>query len=175
MGSKEKQGALVKLLKIEKTVAQISKVLHMPHSTVYKAIKRYRELGTYKDRPRSGRLTTACTLTNIQKVRCHVYRNSGKSMRKMAKKIGISRWAVGKICKTHLKLKSYKYGQGQYLSDEMKQRRLKNAKRLLKLKDFCSVLFTDEKIFFIEQAINRQNNRRLLQNKTDMCSFLSSF
>lgn len=162
----EKRLAVIELFKTGKSNSAISKALSMSIKTVQKAVKRYKKLGTAMDRPRSGKPKTVTTPEIINKVRCRIRRNSEESMRKMAKKLGISERSVRRIVKKKLKFQSYKLGQGHYLDDKMKRRRLENANRLLKLRSFRSILFTDEKIFTIQRAINRQNDRQLLRKKS---------
>eukprot|EP01133_Synstelium_polycarpum_P024887 gene24887-29866_t len=57
--------------------------------TIYSIVKRLKETGGTADRPRSGRPTTATTPENVNKIRSRIRRNFERSMRKMAKKIGI--------------------------------------------------------------------------------------
>lgn len=52
-----------------------------------------------------------------------------------------------RIATNKLKFRSYKLKMGHYLDDRMKRARLENVRRLLKIKDFKSVLFIDKKIF----------------------------
>lgn len=145
--------------------SDISKTLGMPMRTVQKAVKRFKELGTTEDRPRSGRPATVTTPEMINKVRCRIRRNSEVSMRKLAKNLKIGRESIRKIVLNKLKLRSYKLGKGHFLDETMKRRRLENAMRLLTLRSFRSILFTDEKIFTIQRVVNQQNDRQLLRNR----------
>ena len=159
MSSKNKREAVIELFKMGRSAAEIAKALIIPRRTVYDAVKRYKELGTSADHPWSGRPATATTPQNQNKVACRIRRNPEQSMQKMARKIGISKESVRRIVQNKLKLRSYKLGNAHFLNEEMKHHRLKNARRLLKMKSFSSILFTDEKIFTIEQAINPQNDQ----------------
>ena len=51
MSSKEKRGVAIEMHKAGKSPSAISKALNMPRQTVYKALKRFAELGTSPDRP----------------------------------------------------------------------------------------------------------------------------
>jgi hypothetical protein len=92
-------------------------------------------------------------------------------MREIAKSIGISEGSVRMIVKKHLKHRSYKLGDGHYLSEEMKLNRLKKARKLLRIGNFGTVLFTD---FTVERTRNRQNDRQILQNRTGRCKITRS-
>jgi len=87
-------------------------------------------------------------------------------MNKLAKELKISRRSVARMVKNKLKLRSYKLGMGNYLDERMKRVRLENAQRLLKKKSFGSILFTDEKVFTVERAVNRHNDREIRRNST---------
>ena len=88
MSFKENRIAIIRLFDAGKTASNIIKDLNLPRQTVYDAIKRYKELGTTQDKPRSGRPRTATTPANLNKLRLRISRNPRKSMRKLAKEIG---------------------------------------------------------------------------------------
>lgn len=86
-------------------------------------------------------------------------------MREMARSLKISDWAVRKIVKTQLRYRPYKIGKAHFLNDTMKQNRLQKCRKMQRLAAagrHRSILFTDEKIFTVEQAHNHQNDRQLL-------------
>lgn len=56
--SKEQRCAVIELYKSGKQGSDIIKILKYPKSTIYDAIKRYKELGSIEDRDRSGRPRT---------------------------------------------------------------------------------------------------------------------
>lgn len=174
MNAKENREAIFALHKKGKSVPFIIKTLNMPRSTVYKAVKRFNELGTSKDRPRSGRPVTASTPENVEKIRNRIRRNPDRSMRKMAKSIRINEKSVRIIVKKRLKLLSYKQGNGHFISEEMKINRLKKCRKLLRWGNFWSVLFTDEKIFTVERTRNCQNDRQILRNRKGRCKIFRS-
>ena len=55
----------------------VIKQLKLPKSTVYDAVRRYKELGNTKNRPKSGRPRSCRTKSNIKAVRERVRRNPG--------------------------------------------------------------------------------------------------
>jgi inhibitor of nuclear factor kappa-B kinase subunit alpha len=165
ISSKEKRGAIISLYNDGKKPLFISKTLNIHRNTVYDAIKRYKELGSLEDRPRSGRPVTVATIANKEKIRKKISRNPQRSMRAMAKSMKISKDSVRKIVTTMLGHRSYKISKCHFLNDNMKLNRLKKARRMLRLiaaGRHHSILFTDEKIFTIENYHNHQNDRQLL-------------
>jgi transposase len=156
------RAAIVELFQTEKTQAEIVQLLGVHKGTVSKTIKRYQELGTLADRPRSGRPRTARTPEAIRLVQQRVRRNPRRKMRKIARETGINREAVRRIAKYDLKLRPFKLRKGQYLNETMKANRLAKCRALLSRSVpnfFNNILFTDEKFFTIEQSYNSQNDR----------------
>ncbi|CAK9821600.1 Transposable element Tc3 transposase [Anthophora retusa] len=146
--------------------ADIVRTTGFKKSTVYDAVKRFKETGGSLDRPRSGRPATAVTPENVKKVRCRIYRNSERSMRKLAKDLKISEGSIRNIVHKKLKCYSYKINRAHFLTDAMKEKRKERARRMIRLISGArlqKVLFTDEKIFTIESLHNRQNRRQLLK------------
>uniref|UniRef100_A0A914C457 Uncharacterized protein n=1 Tax=Acrobeloides nanus TaxID=290746 RepID=A0A914C457_9BILA len=81
------------------------------------------------------------------------------SSRKLAKKLGIFNRAVHEIVKEDLGMKPYKLKERQKLTEEMKATRLEQAQALKRR--FANglrrrIVYSDEKLFTIEQAFNRQ-------------------
>lgn len=86
-------------------------------------------------------------------------------MRSIARSLQISDGSVRNIVKNQLGYHPYKIAKAQFLNDRMKQNRLTKSRRLRRLAAagrHKTVLFTDEKVFTIEQAHNHQNDRQLL-------------
>ncbi len=127
MSAKEKRDAVIALHKEGVSPSEIAKRLEMHLSTVWKQIKRYKELDTLDDRSRSERPVTATTKKNKEKIRSRIRRNPQRSMRKMAKDLQISEGSVRKIVKKQLKLHPYKLAKAHLLTDKMKGERLKRA------------------------------------------------
>lgn len=169
MNTKEKRGAVIALKNENFTPAEIAKHLKMNLKTVYNQIKRFDELGTLEDRPKSGRPVTATTPANVQVIKKRIQRNSQLSMRKMAKDLKISPRSVRRIVKKKLNYHPYKITEGHYLTEKMKANRLIKARKMKRLAAagrLDSVVFTDEKIFTVERHHNSQNDRQLLPKGT---------
>lgn len=166
MDRENQRVTIMKLHKKRMKTADIVRSTGYKQRTVYDVVKRYKETGGTADRPRSGRPTIATTPENIQKVRCRIQRNPERSMRKMAKELGISEGSVRKIVRKKLRLRSYKINRVHFLNETMKKKRLAKARRMIRLlagARLSKVLFTDEKIFTVEPFHNRQNHRQLLK------------
>lgn len=166
MRSNPLRGAIIELHKQAKKPANIAKQLNMNESTVRDAIKRYKELGTLSDRVGRGRKRSVRTPRMREVIRRRINRNSGVSMRKMAKSLDIDEKSVRTIVHLDLGLKSYKIAKCHHLNDKMKLNRLQKAKILLR--KFAqgrhrNIVFTDEKIFTVERQHNHQNDRQLLK------------
>ncbi|EYC16835.1 hypothetical protein Y032_0032g2522 [Ancylostoma ceylanicum] len=93
MRSREDLGsAIIRMAESGNGVMEISRLLNIPHSTVSKALKRFRGRRTKEDRSGRGRSRTANTTGNQKKVLGRLERNprtKKNSTRKMAKAIGI--------------------------------------------------------------------------------------
>ena len=88
-------------------------------------------------------------------------------MRKMAKELQIDEKSVRNIVKNELGLHSYRQQNVHYLTDKMRTTRLKKAQTLLRRfsgDSHKSILFSDEKLFTIEEKINKQNTRILAED-----------
>ncbi|VDL62065.1 unnamed protein product [Nippostrongylus brasiliensis] len=109
------------------STSEIAKRLNASRFTVHKAIKRYKELGTLSDRPRSGHPKKAITPDVVKKVRDKIRRNAAKSMRKMAEELGVSERSVRRRCHNKLKVKSYKTQKCHALTPSMRAEGLKDA------------------------------------------------
>ncbi|EYC39473.1 hypothetical protein Y032_0655g1201 [Ancylostoma ceylanicum] len=140
----------------------ISQRLGIHRSVVYKTIKWYKTLGTENDRPRPGRPRTVATKSNIKKVRDKVRRNPARSVRRFSKEMGISRSSMMRIVKDYLKLKAYKRNKCHFLTEDAKKKRKDRCQKLLRRIQgglHRLIVFTDEKVFTVEQAFNKQNDR----------------
>lgn len=175
MSTTRDREAIIALHQKGKKPKEIISALKLPQSTVYKAIKRYNELGTSEDRPRSGRPVTATTPKMIKRVRERIRRNPVRSMRKMASQLGISDYSVRKIVHNRLNMRSYMFAAGQDLSDPKKRKvRVDLCRKLLKEKSCGTILFSDEKIFTVLPPRNRKNTRVIGRSRKGKCQIFSS-
>lgn len=160
-----KRTAVIALHKAGKSVSEIVKLLGtdgVKRLFVYRTIQRYRETGDVVDRVRSGRPRSIRTKKTIKAVREKLRRNPVRKQKVMARDMKISTRSMSRILRDDLKVKAYKRYTGQLLTPQLKKIRRERSKVLLARhgKDgYKKILFTDEKIFTIEQKFNRQNDR----------------
>ncbi|CAG0894188.1 unnamed protein product [Darwinula stevensoni] len=156
------------LHKSGKSVAECVRLLGTTRSSVYKAVKRFKELVISIDYPRRGRPPTVNVPKVRKRMRQLLRRNPSRSMRSVASPLGISSESAQKIAKDRLKLKPYKVQKVQLLTLAQQQAKLRKAKVLLKRfgrKGWEKIIFTDEKIFTVAQHFNRQIYPFWLRNK----------
>lgn len=152
------RSAILKLFIAGKRQCEIVRLLKVPKQTVSDAIKRFKELGHDGRRPGSGRKRTVNTASNRKIIKKRVQRNP----RKIARETGISERSVRRIAKEELLLKPYKLHKVQRLTEDNKRVRLQRCRQLKRRAAgdrWERILFTDEKLFSVEQAHNCQNDR----------------
>lgn len=156
--------AIVQLHKAGKSVPQIVSSLKpskVSRHLVRRVVIRYRETGSTSDRPRSGRPPTASSKQNLRKIQAEIKKNPRVSIRKMAADLHLKRSSVYDAVRKKLKAKHYKLHTVHGLSEIQKKVRFQRSKLLkarFKNKEDTEVIFSDEKLFTIEQAVNRQND-----------------
>ena len=94
------------------------------------------------------------------KVQCRIWRNPRRSVRKMAREFSVNHKTMRKLVVEDLKLKSFKRKKINHLNESIRTKRIVRSKAFLKRfveEDQNWILFSDEKIFTIEEAINSQN------------------
>ena len=158
---------IIELYRKGKDQSEILKILNIPKTRrkfVYRTINRYKDTGSVSDKPRSGRPASVTTTRMRKIVRGRVWRNPRRSVRKMAAELKVSRSSLQRIVKRDLGLSSFKKRKVHYLSKVMKEKRLKRSKVLIDrfaTQGLDHVLFSDEKLFTVEEAYNQQNDRIL--------------
>lgn len=93
MDKKQQRLEIIKLYLAKNSNRLISKRLKIPRTTVNETIIRYNERGDFSDRKRM-RKSSVATLRVLEMLRERIRRNPRRSMRKVAKDIGISRETV---------------------------------------------------------------------------------
>ena len=114
-----------------------------------------------RDRPRQGRPRTVRTPELIKAVAARVRRNPVRRQSVMARELQISKMSMSRTLSINLGLSAYKRRKGHILTNELKCQRLLKSKRLLKRyapNGHRRILFTDEKIFSVEETFNAQND-----------------
>ena len=103
-----------------------------------------------------------------------VHENPATPLRQLARETGTSVGFVSKVVKQDLSLKSYKYRERQFLSEnnvlerEIRSREILNEMKRPRFGKKVRIFFSDEKIFTVERTINRQNDRYLAQEPEEV-------
>ena len=129
---------------------------------IYRTIKRYKETGSLNDKARSGRPRTERTIGLKAKVQKRIVRNPRRSMRKMARDFGVSSRTIRRVVHDQLGLKSLKRRKVHMLTKSIREKRLQRSRILLSRAAESvvdKILFSDEKLFTIEEVSNSQNDR----------------
>lgn len=156
---------IIELLKCGKKPSEICRILkpnNIARSVVYYNIKKFRETGGTDDRKRCGRPRTVRTKKMIKVIAERIRRNPCRSQKKLALQVGMSTRSMSRLLKNDLHMRAYKRHTAHYLNQRLKKIRLERCKRLLRKHANDrgkNILFTDEKIFTIEESYNQQNDR----------------
>uniref|UniRef100_A0A7I4XUD7 DDE_3 domain-containing protein n=1 Tax=Haemonchus contortus TaxID=6289 RepID=A0A7I4XUD7_HAECO len=137
------RSAIVRLHKAGRPPATIAKHLGIHRSVVYRTLQRRRDLVGLQDHRRSGRPRTARTPKVVESVGKRIARNATRNFSTMAGDMGISRNASNQ------------------------QARVKKCRQLLlrtRNKGHHSIVYSDEKLFTVEQQFNAQNVRVIARN-----------
>lgn len=141
---------------------------------VYRTINRYNGTGSCAKRHGGGHKKSATAPEMVLRVKKRIQRNPRQSANRLAKELKISDRSVRRILKNELKVKPYKIQKAHDLSSSQKRVRLDRSKQLLRMAadgELPSIVFSDEKIFTIEQFVNSQNDRVYLTERS--CDNLS--
>lgn len=125
-------------------------------------IKRWRETGSIADRPHTGRPRTVRTPERIKAVGARIRRNQRRSQRKLASQMGTSRSSIRRIIVEDLGLTPFKRRKAHGLTKQQRRARLERSKALLRryaVEEVKRIVFSDEKLFVVEERLNPQNDR----------------
>lgn len=162
---KENRIAVIALHKCNMKKGDIFKTLQplgISRMFVYRCINLFEETGDIKDRQRSGRPRTVRTPQAIKAVKARIKRNPLRKQKIMAREMKIHPKSMSRIIKKDLGLGAFKRRTGQLLTASLKTHRVEKSKRLLV--EYANdrhkkILFTDEKIFTVQEKFNKQNDR----------------
>ena len=118
-------------------------------------------------------LRTSRTEDFIKRLEAQILEEPAMSMQALATEFNVDRKTISRCINQDLRCRSYRLQTGQFLSEAMKDRRLKKARILLnKLKhpkdENMLWFFSDEKNFCQDQKFNRQNNRWIAMRPQDV-------
>jgi transposase len=123
---------IVKALQAQKTVKDIVEELGVPCRTVYRIKDRLKTRGTTKRKTGSGRPLSVVTSGFIEKIKQRVKRNPVRTMRGMARELGVNEKSVRKAVKL-LGARSLARTKRFLLTESLKASRLARAKKILSM------------------------------------------
>ncbi|EYC20973.1 hypothetical protein Y032_0020g162 [Ancylostoma ceylanicum] len=131
-------------------LSEICRRLKVNRKLVYRTLKR----GTTNGLPRTGRPVTVTTARMKKIVKKCLERSPCRSMKKMATEPGVSRKNLHRTVEDKLGMRAYKIRKLHGLSDNQRAARVKKCRALFERAvggGHMRMLFTDEKLFTIEQ------------------------
>lgn len=114
------------------------------------------------DRSRSGRLREMRIPKAIKAVQNRIRRNPFRKQKILSLKMNVSAVSISGVIKDDLRLRAYKRHIRLLLTEALKPNSKLKARALLcryGKSGHRRILFTDEKIFTIEESFNKQNDR----------------
>ena len=150
-------------------IFRILKNQNVGRRLIHRTIQRFKDTGTVQDRPRTGRSRIIRTRNLKEKLRKRIARNPRRSIRKMAQDFQISDRSLRRVIHDDLGIKALRRKKVQMLTTAMQQKRVDRSRALLSRATpvLNNILFSDEKLFTIEQASNSQNDRILSPSVKD--------
>lgn len=157
-----KRAQIVSLRNAGVEASRVAKLVGVCRKTVFNTMRRFNDEGNVSTKSRSGRPRTKRTKRIIRIIEKRVKRNPRKSLSQLGKGLNISKTTAHRAVHNDLGLRSYKLHPRHAISRQSAQKRLSRSKLLLE-KLTMSVnrpfIWSDEKIFTIQPALNRQNDR----------------
>jgi hypothetical protein len=142
-------------------VKTISGTLNMPISTVYRVLK----VGVAKRKPRGSPTNKKVTPKFLQRLKRTVEAVPTDSIRKVAKKLNVDKRTARRSLKLIGK-RSVVRPPRQLLTERAKKLRVERGRRLLnRLKSLAPStvkIFSDKKLFTVDQSYNRRNNCQIV-------------
>lgn len=126
---------------------------------ISRTIKRFKETGTFRTKKKPGRNKSIRTPKLIKVVRERIRRNPAQSGSKMAKDLNVSQSTMQRVLKHDLGLIAYKKQRVHGLTGAQKTARVNKCRYLLQWHDGDEIIFSDEKLFLLQDSHNQQNDR----------------
>lgn len=164
-GSIENRVVIIGLLKCGKERGEIFRILRPLKVTrcfVYRTVDLFEETGGIIDRPKSGRPRSVRTPAAVKAVKMRIQRKPLRKQKILSREMKISPPSISRILKHDLGLQAYKRHTGHLLTPALKEQRKRKSKELRRQharNGHRRILFTDEKIFTVEESFNKQNDR----------------
>jgi inhibitor of nuclear factor kappa-B kinase subunit alpha len=109
----------------------------------------------------------------VKRIREQIRKNPHRSARGIARKMKISDWSVRTILNKKLKMHPYKIQNVHELTPEKKAVRLQRVKALKQRHasgELDNMVFSDEKLFTVQQSVNKQNDRVWAEGRSSIDS-----
>lgn len=164
-GVKENRIAVIALHKVgmePSVIFQTLQKLGISRMFVYRTINRYNNTSSVEDQKRSGRPRAVRTTKAVNAVKARIRRNPIRKQKILSREMKIPARTLSRIIKQDLKLGAYRRYTGHALNQSLQLKRVDRSKRLLSRyagERHRNILFTDEKIFTIEEHYNKQNDK----------------
>lgn len=139
--------------------------------TISYTIKRYIETGSIQDRKRSGRPRSVRTPRMVKALKERIRRNPRRSQKKLAIQMKVSRGTLKNALKEDLGVRAMRRGTFHMMTQQQQKNRVTRCRALLRWhagESHRRILFTDEKIFTVEENFKRQNDRIYAKRKSDI-------
>lgn len=133
--------------------------LNLSRLFVYRTIKRFEETGTVVPKQKPGKKRSVRTAAVIKAVKERIRRNPARSARKMAREMNMSHNTMHKIIRRDLGYGAFKKQKIHGLSRKNIADRVARSRLLLKTHAAHNIIFSDEKLFTLENVLNKQNDR----------------
>ena len=150
--------------KMGKSRKEVAELFGVNHRTVEQAVTRFEQTGNFGNLQGSGRPATATSkksLEDAEKILAEDPHTRHSSTRKLASRLGISQTSALRLLRKG-GYSAWKGRKRQLLSEQAKKKRRERCPGLLERfgdDRYRDVLFTDERLFTVEQALNPQNDR----------------
>lgn len=154
---------IVKLHQRGKGLGYIAKLLHLSKSSVQGVVQRYKATGSSQTRTHNP-TPAVRTPALIRQVAAVIAKDPKQTIKGLARRFGIARNTMRTLIKKDLGLKSLRLKKVHHIPPGRVQERLDRVKKLrtrLRRCGYDRCVWTDEKIFRCNQALNPQNQRIL--------------
>ena len=140
-------------------IFNLLKAMNINKRLIERTLARYRKTNSVTPARKPGKKRSIRTKANIKKVRERIRRNPAQSMRKIARDLKLPKSSVHEIATKDLQLKAFKKQKVHGLTSVQKQARIQKCKHLIRWHGDREILFSDEKLFLLQNSHNQQNDR----------------
>jgi transposase len=175
--SRATRGAIVRHYQGGARPSEIQKMMthrEVSLTTICKVIKRWGDEpsgSTFGDHPRSGRPRSVRSEDWLRELEQEITRDPQTSLKALARQFDVNLKTMKKAVKKDLGYNSLPMQTGPGLSNDHKRKRLELSPVLLEIgRDYGweNILWSDEKNFCFEPALNKQNTRYIAKSRADV-------